>query len=112
MRVPALLALAACLAAGAPCHAQTALRWKLAPGETLHYQRTHNQNTLRRTADGEIKESLLRVTEMSMGVDQVDPDGTATVTLLIDRIRYRKQSPAGDVEHDSATEARQKLPAS
>jgi hypothetical protein len=112
MRVPALLALAACLAAGAPSHAQTTLRWKLAPGETLHYQRTHSRNTLRHTTDGQIKESLLRVTEMSMGVDQVDPDGTATVTLFIDRIRYRKQSAAGDIEHDSATEARQKLPAS
>jgi hypothetical protein len=112
MRVPALLALAACLAVGAASNAQTDLRWKLTPGETLHYQRTHNRNTLLRTKDGEIKESLLRVTEMSMGVDQVDPDGTATVTLFIDRIRYRKQSPAGDVEHDSTTEARQKLPAS
>jgi hypothetical protein len=112
MRVPALLALAACLAAGVPSHAQTTLRWKLAPGETLHYQRTHNRNTLRRTPAGEIKESLLRITDMSMGVDQVDSDGTATVTLFIDRIRYRKQSLAGDVEHDSATEARQKLPAS
>jgi hypothetical protein len=112
MRVPALLALAACLAAGAPSHAQTTLRWKLAPGETLHYQRTHNRNTFLRTTDGETKESLLRVTEMSMGVDQVDTDGTATVTLVIDRIRYRKQSPTGEVEHDSATEARPKLPAS
>jgi len=112
MRAPALLALAACLAAGVPSHAQTSLRWKLAPGETLHYQRTHNRNTLRRTPEGEIKESLLRVTEMSMDVEQVDADGTATVTLFIDRIRYGKQTAAGLVEHDSATEARQRLPAS
>jgi hypothetical protein len=112
MRVPALLALAACLAAGVSSHAQTTLRWKLAPGETLHYQRTHNRSTSRHTADGDIKESLLRVTDMSMAVDQVDADGTATVTLFIDRIRYRKESPAGTVEHDSATEAHQRLPAS
>jgi hypothetical protein len=111
MRVPALLALA-CLAAGAPSHAQTTLRWKLAPGETLHYQRTHNRSTLRHAPDGEIKESLLRITDMSMGVDQVDPDGTAAVTLFIDRIRYHRHSAAGDVEHDSANEPRQKLPAS
>jgi len=112
MRVPALFALAACVTAGAPSHAQTPLRWKLTPGETLHYQRTHNRDTLRRTPDGEIKGSLLRVTDMSMDVDHVDADGTATVTLFIDRIRYRKQSSAGDVEHDSTTEAREKLPAS
>jgi hypothetical protein len=70
MRVPALLALAACLAGGAPSHAQTTLRWKLGPGETLHYQRTHNRNTLRHTPDGDTKESLLRVTEMSLGSAQ------------------------------------------
>src|SRR5947209_3923780 len=81
--------------------AQSVLRWKFQQGEKLHCTRTQNKTIQTTAGDALVKESIIRVTEMTLLVSQVDEDGTAHLTESIDRIRYKKTSPSGNVSYDS-----------
>jgi hypothetical protein len=93
------------LAAGSLAHAQTLLRWKFKPGETLHYVLTQQL----------IEKAQLigkTPTTMTMGlsyddvwkIDSVDKEGVATINRTIDRIQIKLQGPQGViVDYDTAS---------
>jgi hypothetical protein len=103
MSIRFLQALLALCVASAPLAAQESLLWKFKPGEKFHYTRT--QDTTKNTTAGGVttKESTLRAADMTVAVNQVAADGTAQITQTVDRVRYRRESPAGVVEYDSAS---------
>ncbi|HEV3143048.1 MAG TPA: hypothetical protein VGZ47_04100 [Gemmataceae bacterium] len=99
------IALAAWFFTLAHAEADETLRWKLAPGQRLHYSRTHQR--VNEMVEGTVrtKETLVRVTDMALTVARLDSDGTAALVLTIDRIRYQRNSPAGAMSYDSADAA-------
>ncbi len=86
--------------------AETPLRWKFKPGETLNY-------VLERSAEGKMK---LGTSELGLKsgltfdttwkVASVDADGTANVEQTVDRIQVSMSSPlTGAVNYDSSVDA-------
>lgn len=73
------------------------LRWKLRPGEVLRYQTVQVMGS---PGNETYQEMSSRYT-----VGKVSSDGTAEVTLFIERTTIRKGSADGPVVWDSATEA-------
>jgi Family of unknown function (DUF6263) len=70
---------------------QTALGWKFAPGQTLHYEVT--RQTTNQAGAGSLTTTL--VIDVRHKVEAVDSAGTASITQTLDRIRLRMESPQG-----------------
>jgi hypothetical protein len=100
-----LLALVLLSFGGSAVDAQSVFRWKLQTGEKLHYTRTHDQTTTRIAEGMKSQESVLATIHMTLAVNEVASDRTAQITLLIDRIQYRRKSPTGELQYDSSTDA-------
>ncbi len=78
-----------------------ALRWKLKPGETLHYVMEQKTETSEKAGAQEIKSTLSQTTGMSWAIRDVQSDGVANVVYTIDWIRSRFDSPFGTFAYDS-----------
>jgi hypothetical protein len=100
-----LLMLAVLSSSGSALQAQSVLQWNFKPGEKLRYRLTRDQSTARMTGGAKSQESVQATTDMTLAVDDAAKDGTATITLRIDQIRYQKKSPEGDVRYDSKSDA-------
>lgn len=82
---------------------EMALRWKFEQGQKLSYRRTQDRTMTSNIGGQTVKQTLARVTDMTLVVDQVDKDGSARLTLTVDRIRLTQTSPRGEVKYDTAT---------
>ena len=91
------------LASGAVAGAKpTALRWKLKAGEVLRYESA--QTTVSKIKDQggqEVSTTLTLTMDLTWAVKDVDPQGMATVTQTIDRIRTTATMPYGKFAMDS-----------
>jgi hypothetical protein len=96
------IALACWLIWIASATAQEALRYKFTAGEELRYTRSQERLTESQQNGERRRETLLRVIELKLVVEKVPTEGPATIVLSIERIRYRKHGPAGEVAYDSA----------
>jgi hypothetical protein len=84
--------------------AQSVLRWKFHPGEQLHYTRTRDQTSAKTVAGVRTQDMIQATTDMTLVVAEVADDHSAQMKLLIDRIRYRRKSNAGETHYDSSTD--------
>src|ERR1700722_4238081 len=82
--------------------AQTVLRWKLQPNQTLHYE-IGQDVTSSFTLNGQpMQLSVAQTLDVGWQVETVDADGTASLSQTFDRIRVKVvqlNQPA--VEYDS-----------
>jgi hypothetical protein len=80
------------------------LRWKLNPGETLHYALEAKQVINVKISSGRDKKSTRTNTiNLSWAVKSVAPNGDAEITLRFDRVRMKvDQPPFLPLEFDSA----------
>jgi len=81
------------------------LRWKLTPGDTLHFVITQDMNANVKAGEDAAPMKLTNTTSMesSWKVEAVDPKGVASVTQTIERMQMKLQSPQGVMlEYDSA----------
>jgi hypothetical protein len=84
------------LVASRSAHAQTLLRWKFTPGETLRYV-----STLEMTENARIADKIPVTVTMTIGftyddtwkIKSVDKAGVATIDRTIDRIQMKIQGP-------------------
>jgi len=72
------------------------LAWKFMKGESLRYEMTYGMDM--NIADMEIKQEILSA--FTMGVQEVNADGSATVEMRYDRVKI-KMSGVLEVEYDS-----------
>jgi hypothetical protein len=86
--------------AGAPAQAET-LRWKFKPGEALHW--VMDQKTVVRETAGDRESKITNTQSMNVTwtVKSVGNDGRAELTLTIDRLRAKVETPVGAIEYDS-----------
>lgn len=76
--------------------------WKFTRGQTLRYQRSENADI--RRVEGELTYPVSEsqhTLDIRWYVEQVDDDGTATITQTIERVRETKDGPKGKQETDS-----------
>jgi hypothetical protein len=76
--------------------------WKFQPNEVLRYRRTQDRRLTTEVDDRSVEQKLVRLTDMTLKVGQVRNDGSASLTLTVDRIRLTQTAPTGDTEYDSA----------
>ena len=102
------LALAAMLTACGPPTAafgQTQLRWHFTPGETLEIEIRQGIQLDSKFGDEPIQVRNQMRQEMTWRVDSVDSEGTAQLTMRIDRLVMSLEIPGADsIEFDSANE--------
>jgi hypothetical protein len=87
--------------AAAPAHAET-LRWKFKPGETLHWVMDRKEVFTRVEDERETKTTISQTTDMSWTVKSVAEDGTAILTLKVDKAVAKLRTPYGVFEYDSS----------
>lgn len=80
-------------ASASPAASAEVLRWKFKPGETLRFSVEQKLIMSMKSADTERKSNRTQNVEMSWKVHGVGPDGTAEITMKIERIRMRAESP-------------------
>ncbi len=108
------LAAALLLAASSSAQAQTRLRWKFKPGETLHYVTTMGMIEKAQIA-GKTPTTITMTMDASYDdawkIQSVDKEGVATIDRTIERIQMKiqgplkKQGPQGVLlEFDSAAD--------
>jgi len=103
---PALSALIAAAAlvvlAAQPVGAQTTLRWKFQPGETLNYQMNQKMDMKLKApnAPQPIGNKMTQTIDTTWVVGDVGGDGAA-LTQKIERIRTTIESPLGKFDYDS-----------
>lgn len=85
----------------APAHAET-LRWKLKPGETLHWVMERKEEFREVRDERESKVSSSQTINMSWIVKKVAENGTADLVLKIDRVVAKLRTPYGAFEFDSS----------
>jgi hypothetical protein len=79
-----------------------AIRWKFTRGQTLRYQAIQQTDT--RRVEGELNYPLLdtkRTVDIRWYVEEVDHDGTATITETIERVQESNTDSKGTRELDS-----------
>jgi Tol biopolymer transport system component len=115
----ATLTTALLIVASSSAEAQTRLRWKFRPGETLRYGITMAMIEKAQLAD---KQPPMTITvgfayDDAWKVKSVDKDGVATIDRTIDRMQMRVQGPQGRMgpqalllEFDSAADKGAKTP--
>lgn len=82
------------LAAGAPAHAQTLLRWKFKPGERLQYLMAVQMVTkVQIGADTSLGATIGFSYEDTWKVASVDKEGVTAIERTIDRIQMKIQGP-------------------
>jgi hypothetical protein len=82
-----------------------ALRWKLSPGETLHYTVDRKQVQNVKVMGKEKKSTRTDVTNLSWTVKALTASGDAEIGLRFDRVRIRiEQPPFMPIEFDSSPE--------
>ena len=86
---------------GARAGAAATLRWKLQPGETLHYVMEQKTNTAVKGGLQEVKSTISQTIDMDWTVKEVGADGQASMTQTITRVRTRIESAAGAFVFDS-----------
>jgi hypothetical protein len=86
-----------------PASAQTTLRWKFQPGQTLQQTITQDTKTSITVAEQVIETTVNQVIDATWNVGQVDAEGNAQVTQEIKRIRM-KLGGMMNLEIDSASE--------
>jgi hypothetical protein len=81
------------------------LRWKFAPGQTLHYLMTQDMTSNVRAGEGAAMKLTTNMNmDMILKVEAVDPKGVASLSQTIDRIQMKLQSPQGVMlDYDSAS---------
>lgn len=99
-----MIALAVLLVSGSQASAQKVLRWQFKQGEKLQYVRTQDRVILTMSGEDKIKQTVLRVTTVTLAVDQVNADGSARITQTIDRVQVKQTTPAGDIDYDSSSD--------
>lgn len=78
------------------------LRWKFRPNETLRYAIETRTVLSDKFANGqELKTTTTQAVEMSWAVRSVNADGSAEMTLTIDRVADKVDGPRGKIEFDS-----------
>lgn len=97
-----LVALALLGLSAAPATAAEPLAWKFTPGETLHYRRTQDRTLTAGPAGQEAQQHTVRITDVTLVVDRVEPDGSARVSQTIDRIQYEQTAPNRNLRYDTA----------
>ena len=78
------------------------LRWKFKSGEVLRYE--SNQTTVSKVKDPsgqEVGQTLTLTMDLTWNVKEVDPQGFATLTQTIDRIKTTATTPYGKFSIDS-----------
>jgi hypothetical protein len=100
---PASVALALLIASLTTAQAQTMLRWKLQPNQTLHYSIGQDVISNFESNGQPVQMTVTQQLDMRWQVEAVDADGAATLSQTIDRVRI-KVEPSGQpaVEYDSA----------
>jgi hypothetical protein len=93
-KLSAALALAASLTGGwaAHVHAET-LRWKLNPGEVLHYTMESKEVMNAQLQGRDKKSTRATTTNLSWTVQRVSANGDAEILLRFDRVRMRVDAP-------------------
>ena len=100
---PASVALALLVSSLATAQAQTLLRWKLQPNQTLHYAIGQDVASNFELNGQPVRMSVAQRLEVRWQVEAVDADGAATFSQTIDRIRIKvEQLDQPAVEYDSA----------
>ncbi|APW61242.1 DUF6263 family protein [Paludisphaera borealis] len=90
-----LLALAWTAVGGATARAATTLRWKLKPGEVLHYTMTQNTTNAYKPKNGqEASTAMSQVLNLHWTVKSVSADGVAEVAQAVDRVQIRIEGAA------------------
>ena len=82
--------------------AATALRWKFAAGEVLHYESAQTTTSKIKDPTGqEVTQTFTLTTNLTWKVREVDTQGLATLTQTIERIRTTATLPFGKFSFDS-----------
>ncbi|WP_165247554.1 DUF6263 family protein [Paludisphaera soli] len=100
----AALALAAGLGLGAgAARAEEPLRWKFQKGETIRYALVQKTATKMKAGEVERGSNVEQTSDIRWVVDEVNPEGVATMTQVIDRVRVKLDSGGQPpFEYDSA----------
>ena len=82
--------------------APTTLRWKFKAGEVLRYESAQTTVSRFKQPDGpEVTQTLTLTLDLTWKVKEVDPQGVASLTQTIDRIRTTATMPFGKFSFDS-----------
>ncbi len=82
--------------------APTTLRWKFKPGEVFRYESAQSTVSKFRDPSGqEVGQTLTLTMDLTWTVKEVDPQGEASLTQTIDRIRTTATMPYGKFAIDS-----------
>lgn len=86
---------------GSPAQAET-LRWRFKPGETLRWVMDKKEVYTEVKDERETKTTVTQTTNMSWTVKSVADDGSAQLTLKIDRVVAENRTPYGVFKYDSS----------
>jgi hypothetical protein len=86
----------------ATADAKATLRWKFKEGEVLHYSMDQNTVSTGQDPEGhEVKQTYGLIMDMTWAIKAVDPSGSASMALSIDRVRTSMTAPFGKFTADS-----------
>jgi hypothetical protein len=91
--------------------AQTQLRWKFAPGETLRHTLTQESSVSANLGGQPLDSTSTTTVETFWSVNRVDPQGQASITQTTPRVHMTVKSPAGEFEIDTAGDVELSHPA-
>jgi hypothetical protein len=96
-----LLALSA-----ANCFSAEPLRWKFEPGEKIQYEMTQKmETTMNAGPAGDFKTGMEQTMDITWHIDEVTPEGNATMRQQIERVQLKMNMPGGQAaEYDSASD--------
>ena len=80
-----------------PRSGPTTLRWQLHEGDRLSYR---SEQTITTAAAG-VNGTVTQVLDNAWVVNGVEPDGTARITQILERVQSKQDAPTGSVEYDS-----------
>ncbi|AMV36430.1 DUF6263 family protein [Planctomyces sp. SH-PL62] len=86
------LALAVGLGVGASARADAPLRWKFQKGETIRYALVQKTESKMKAGEIERGSTVQQTSDLRWIVDEVTPEGVATMTQIIDRVRVKLES--------------------
>jgi hypothetical protein len=98
------VALVVLLLGGSQASAEKALRWQFKQGEKLQYVRTQERVTHTMSGADKVKQTMVRMTTVTLAVDQINADGSARITQSIDRLQLKQETPAGNIDYDSSAD--------
>ena len=86
--------------------AEATLRWKLKTGETLRYEFRQKNEIKVKAAGGQGSDNTTELTiDLTWKVKGVNQDGTAEVTLVVDRVRSEIRLGPQTIKYDSKDQA-------